>query len=154
SCRGNTYECAGTCSPHRRAGVSCNYWAVGRGAVCSVAGTDAWSGFRLQQVFRRILHSVLVHRPSESHSRFGFHGNRQRAVHFVLRRNVRSLRCRARDGGLFCALPPVARTVTRCGYLGSSTSGKPFLGLPITMTFVLELAASFSVASIPFHSSS
>ena len=39
-------------------------------------------------------------------------------------------------------------------YFGSSTRGKPFLALPITTILVLVLVASFSVASIPFHSSS
>src|SRR5207249_8646323 len=39
-------------------------------------------------------------------------------------------------------------------HLGSSTSGRPFFGLPIITTLAFELAASFSVASIPFHSSS
>ena len=33
-------------------------------------------------------------------------------------------------------------------------SGNPFLLLPITTTFVFPLLARFSVASIPFHSSS
>ncbi len=37
------------------------------------------------------------------------------------------------------------------GYFGSKTSGKPFFGLPITTTLVLLLSASFSVASMPFH---
>ena len=33
-------------------------------------------------------------------------------------------------------------------------SGRPFFGFPTTMTFAFGLIASFSVASIPFHSSS
>src|ERR1700739_570760 len=39
-------------------------------------------------------------------------------------------------------------------YCGPRMSGKPVLGLPMTTTFELALVASFSVASIPFHSRS
>ena len=42
---------------------------------------------------------------------------------------------------------------TNHGYFGSSTSGNPFLAFPMITTFAFELAASFSVASMPFHSS-
>jgi hypothetical protein len=38
-------------------------------------------------------------------------------------------------------------------YFGSSTSGSPFFGLPMITTLAFALAASFSVASMPFHSS-
>jgi len=37
---------------------------------------------------------------------------------------------------------------------GPRKIGKPVLELPVTMTFELALVASFSVASIPFHSES
>lgn len=38
-------------------------------------------------------------------------------------------------------------------YLGSSTSGSPFFEFPIITILEFGLTASFSVASIPFHSS-
>ena len=37
-------------------------------------------------------------------------------------------------------------------HFGSSTSGNPFFGLPTITIFAFVLVASFSVASMPFHS--
>src|ERR1700676_5726825 len=46
------------------------------------------------------------------------------------------------------------RSVSTGRYLGSSTSGSPFFELPMITTLAFALVASFSVASMPFHSSS
>ena len=52
--------------------------------------------------------------------------------------------------------PPEPRPASRssCRYFSAPPrmSGRPFLGLPTTTTFALLLIASFSVASMPFHS--